>query len=75
MIPFVLVAALMIAIAVACVLVPLLRGGKPAGVAREASNVEILRDQLSELDADLASGAMPRGRYDEARRELEQRVL
>jgi cytochrome c-type biogenesis protein CcmH len=74
-ISFVLVAAVMIAIAVACVLVPLLRGGKPAGVAREASNVEILRDQLAELDADLASGTMPRERYEEARRELEQRVL
>lgn len=72
---FVLVAAVMIAIAVACVLVPLLRGGKPAGVALDTSNVEILRDQLSELDADLASGAMPRERYDEARRELDQRVL
>ena len=75
MIPFVVIAAAMIAIALACVLVPLLRHAKPAGIAREASNVEILRDQLSELDADLASGAMPRERYEEARRELEQRVL
>jgi len=74
-IPFVLVAAAMIAIALACVLVPLLRGARPQGIAREASNVEILRGQLSELDADLASGAMPRERYDEARRELEQRLL
>ena len=75
MIAFVLIAAAMIAIAVACVLVPLLRGAKPAGVAREASNVEVFRDQLTELDADLASGAMPRERYEEARREIEQRVL
>jgi len=74
-IAFVLIAAAMIAIAVACVLVPLLRGAKPAGVAREASNVEVFRDQLTELDADLASGAMPRERYEEARREIEQRVL
>src|SRR6516162_2049724 len=65
----------MIAIAVACVLVPLLRGARPAGVAPDTSNVEVLRDQLAELDADLASGAMPRERYEEARRELEQRVL
>ncbi|HET7033599.1 MAG TPA: c-type cytochrome biogenesis protein CcmI [Casimicrobiaceae bacterium] len=75
MIAFVLIAAVMIGIAVACVLVPLLRGAKPAGVAREASNVDVFRDQLAELDADLASGAMPRERYDEARREIEQRVL
>ena len=72
---FVLIAAVMIVVAVACVLVPLLRGGKPAGIAREASNVEVLRDQLAELDADLASGAMPRERYEEARREIELRVL
>ena len=75
MIAFVLIAAVMIAIAVACVLVPLLRGARPAGVAPDTSNVEVLRDQLAELDADLASGAMPRERYEEARRELEQRVL
>jgi len=74
-IAFVLIAAAMIAIALACVLVPLLRHAKPAGIAREASNVEILRDQMAELDADLASGVMPRERYEEARRELEQRVL
>ena len=75
MITFVLVAAAMIVVAVACVLVPLLRGGKPAGVALDTSNVEVLRDQLAELDADLASGAMPRERYEEARLEIEQRVL
>ena len=75
MIPFVLVAAAMIAIALACVLVPLLRGARPRGIAREASNVEILRGQVAELDADLASGVMPRERYEEARRELEQRLL
>ena len=62
MIPFVLIAAAMIAVALACVLVPLLRGAKPQGIAREASNVEILRGQVAELDADLASGVMPRER-------------
>jgi cytochrome c-type biogenesis protein CcmH len=44
-------------------------------VAREASNVAILRDQLRELDADLAAGTMPRDQYEPAKRELEQRVL
>ena len=34
MIPFVLIAAAMIAVALACVLVPLLRGAKPQGIAR-----------------------------------------
>ena len=75
MITFVLLAAAMVAAALAWVLVPLLQRGKPGGVAREASNVAILRDQLRELAADLATGTMPRDQYEQAKRELEQRVL
>jgi len=74
-ITFVLIAALMVAAALACVLVPLLKRGRPGGVAREASNVALLRGQLGELDADLAAGTMPRDQYEQAKRELEQRVL
>ncbi len=74
-ITFVLIAAVMVAAALACVLVPLLKRRRPGGVAREASNVALLRDQLRELDADLATGTMPRDQYDQAKRELEQRVL
>jgi cytochrome c-type biogenesis protein CcmH len=72
---FVLIAAAMVAAALAWVLVPLLKRGRPGGVAREASNVAILRDQLRELEADLATGTMPRDQYEQAKRELEQRVL
>ena len=75
MITFVLIAAAMVAAALAWVLVPLLRRGRPGGVAREASNVAILRDQLRELRADLVTGTMPRDQYEQAKRELEQRVL
>ncbi len=75
MITFVILAALMVAAALAWVLVPLLRGHQGAGVIREASNVALLRDQLTELDADLASGTLARDQYEQARRELEQRVL
>jgi len=74
-ITFVLIAAVMVATALAWVLVPLLKRAKPGGVAREASNVALLRDQLRELDADLATGTMPRDQYEQAKRELEQRVL
>jgi len=74
-ISFILIAVAMVAIALAWVLVPLLRRGKRYGVERTAMNVAILRDQLNELEADLASGTLPRARHDEARRELEQRVL
>lgn len=72
---FVLIAAVMVAAAVAWVLVPLLARRRPQAVAREASNVAILRDQQGELGADLAAGVISREQYDEARGELERRVL
>ena len=74
MIPFLFIAVTMVALALAWVLVPLLRRGSP-GVGRELSNLAILRDQLRELDADLATGTMPRDRYEQAKRELEERAL
>ncbi len=75
MITFILIAAAMVGAALAWILVPLLKRGKADGVAHEAANVAILRDQLRELDADLATGTMPSDQYDQAKRELEQRVL
>ena len=72
---FIVIAAAMVATALAWVLVPLLKRGRHGGVARDALNVAILRDQIGELEADLATGAMPREQYEEARRELERRVL
>jgi cytochrome c-type biogenesis protein CcmH len=74
-IAFVAIAAAMVAVALAWVLVPLLRGAAGTGVAREASNVAILRDQLRELESDVANGIISRERHEQARRELEQRVL
>lgn len=75
MIAFVCIAAAMVVAALASVLVPLLRGPRAEGVVREASNVAILRDQLVELDNDVASGIVQRDQYEQSRRELEQRVL
>jgi cytochrome c-type biogenesis protein CcmH len=72
--PFVLSAVAMVALALVWVIVPLLRRGRP-GTTSEHSNVAILRDQLRELDADLATGTMPRDRYDQAKRELEERAI
>jgi cytochrome c-type biogenesis protein CcmH len=74
-IAFVCIAAVMVMAALAWILVPLLRGAGSTGVAREASNVAILRDQLAELEIDLGNGTIPREQYEQARRELEQRVL
>jgi cytochrome c-type biogenesis protein CcmH len=72
---FVSIAAVMVVTALVWVLVPLLRGPRAHGIVSEASNVAILRDQLAELDNDVANGVAPRERYEQARSDLEQRVL
>jgi cytochrome c-type biogenesis protein CcmH len=74
-IPFALIATAMVAVAVAWVLVPLVRSRRDAEVDRDASNVAILRDQLAELEGDLARGAIGREHYEQARTELERRVI
>lgn len=76
MIWFAIIAALLIAVALAWILLPLLRGRQAqARVSRGAVNVGIYRDQLSELDADLAAGTLSRDRHEEARREIERHLL
>ena len=75
MIPFIVIAVVMTAIALAWVVVPLMRRQRGIAVARETSNLTILRDQLQELERDLADGAITRMQYDEARQELEARAL
>jgi cytochrome c-type biogenesis protein CcmH len=72
---FVLIAAAMVAIAVACVLLPLLGRRARAGTAPEAANLAILRDQLAELETDVARGVLAKERYEQARSELQRRVL
>ncbi len=72
---FIIIAVVMLATALLCLLVPLLRRTRGPGLAQGASNVEILRSQLAELDADVTNGTMTRENYEQAKRELEQRVL
>lgn len=45
------------------------------GVARDATNVNIYRDQLAELDADLRSDILTQEQYEQSKRELQQRML
>jgi len=62
--------------ALAFVLPPLLGRRRTAPApANDATNVAVYRDQLRELEADLAAGTLARDQYDEARRELEARLL
>ncbi|MCZ7563181.1 MAG: c-type cytochrome biogenesis protein CcmI [Burkholderiales bacterium] len=72
---FVVAAGLLVIVALGWLIVPLMRTGRAPGIERGASNVAILRDQLAELDADLAAGTLSRAQYDPAREELERRVL
>jgi cytochrome c-type biogenesis protein CcmH len=72
---FLAVAAAMVAVALAWVLVPLLRRHRQASPDAETANLAVLRDQLAELDADLARGTLTRERHAQATLELERRVL
>ena len=70
------IAALLAAVALAFVLPALLGRRRATGAATaDAANVAIHRDQLRELETDLAAGTLGREQYDEARRDIEQRLL
>jgi cytochrome c-type biogenesis protein CcmH len=73
---FLIGAVLLTATAMAFVLTPLLRreGGDTSQVERAELNLAVLRDQLRELDADLAAGEIQPLAYESARHELERRV-
>ncbi|MEO8202381.1 MAG: c-type cytochrome biogenesis protein CcmI [Betaproteobacteria bacterium] len=73
---FILVGAAMTAAAMVCLAWPLLRRdfGAVAAATAEA-NLDILRDQLEELRADLARGTISAAQFALARNEIERRVL
>ena len=73
---FAVSALLLLSFATAAVVFPLLR--KPAETALiggSEANLQILRDQLVELDADLKNGVLSAEQYEISRSELERRVL
>jgi cytochrome c-type biogenesis protein CcmH len=72
---FTLVAIAMTLIAMAVVALPLLRTGRDGGAERAKSNVDLLREQAAELDADLARGVLSPAQHAQAREELERRVV
>jgi len=72
---FLLIAAGMAAVALAWVLPVLLRRRDTAVVVQpRASNLGILKDQLAELDQDVAAGTLPQAQYQQAREDLERRA-
>ena len=73
-------AALLAALALRLLLAPLLRPGDrtAAGAAVDAErsgNLRVLREQLAQVDADLAAGALDAAQHGRARAEIERRVL
>lgn len=77
MIIFWLVCAIFVAIALAFVLPPLLHGSvrRSDEVGQKEANIAIYRDQISELETDLANGIVSREQFDLDRDEIERRLL
>ena len=72
---FILASVALAVIALAFIVVPLLRRRAAAGLSRDAINVAVYRDQLRELDADLQAGTLLRDQYERSRAEIEARLL
>ena len=66
----------LITVAMLFIVLPLLGRGRNQALATHSEvNLSIYRDQLRELDADLAAGTLSKEQYQSARSELEGRVL
>ena len=78
-ITFAVIAGLFLAVAMAFILVPLTRlrsARRPAlRPTHDGVNVCVHRDQIRELERDLADGSITRTRYDEAVRDIERRLI
>jgi len=67
-------AALMIVVALAFILVPLLRPRAASGPSLLEANLEVLRGQRREIEADVANGLLPADAREEALAELVERA-
>ncbi|HJW25290.1 MAG TPA: c-type cytochrome biogenesis protein CcmI [Rhodocyclaceae bacterium] len=74
---FAVFATLLIIVAAAFLLPPLWLGLKPAVSAadRRAANLAIFRDQLAELEREKAEGTLAEADFEQAKRELQHRLL
>lgn len=70
-------ASMLAGAALAFLVTPLIRGYAKTGapVSRAASNLNVFRDQLAELDADLAAGTIGREQWEAARADLQRGLL
>ena len=73
---FWIIIAVLLLIAAAFILLPLWRGKASNNqVVRDAANLEIMRDQLAEMQADLNNGLLTPALFEQGQRELESRLL
>ncbi|HSV71857.1 MAG TPA: c-type cytochrome biogenesis protein CcmI, partial [Methylibium sp.] len=75
---FWIAAGTLLALALGLLLPALLRGAAPradAPAPRERANLDILREQLALLDAELAAGTLDAATHRTARAEIERRAL
>lgn len=73
---FWIVCAVLLIVALLFVALPLWRASaKNNDVLRDAANLEILRDQAAELEADLNNGLLTQEAYEQGKRELQARLL
>lgn len=68
-------ALLLILLALMFVVIPLLMNSGSRGVGRAALNLDVARDQLDELRADLEAGRLAEADYAAARHDLERQLL
>lgn len=73
---FLIICAQMLLAALLFVVLPLWRGSsKMNPVQRDNANLEIFRDQVAEMDADLRNGLLSVEMYEQGKRELQSRLL
>ena len=75
MIMFSVVAAILVAAALLFIVPPLWRRRDQHSVQRDRSNLEIYKDQLRELEADLSNGTLSQEQFEQGQLELERRLL
>jgi cytochrome c-type biogenesis protein CcmH len=67
---------LLLLVALLFVVLPLWRGSvKKITVQRDSANLEIFRDQITEMDTDLRNGLLSQEMYEQGKRELQVRLL
>jgi cytochrome c-type biogenesis protein CcmH len=75
MIWFIVIAVVLVAVALLWIMPVLLRHNRSGGLAAEATNLAVLRDQLGEIDRDVANGTLSQQQFEQARADLDRRVL